>query len=575
MSNYRTEHQMLSGTLLKDGPYESIKQMLERIADMIPSNQILCELDKDKNMVYYTARDLYDEVCSYGDGLIDAGLKGEHIAIVADNCCRYLITDMTVSCGVGVVTPIDVEAPLSLLSLLLQKCDATAVVCSSRCVETLRQVQEDYPALKTIITIDKPLPGCLFYDDLVAKGASLGAKASFRRAQVDLDAPAKILFTSGTTGPNKGVVLTQRNLAANMMNCLDTIKVWKGRNIDLSVLPMHHAIEINTHIMARIGSGHLTCINGDMRKMMTNVKVFQPDTLTLVPMIVNVFYRNIWANAEKAGMADKLRKGIKLNNFLRHFGIDISRKLFSAVYAPFGGHLRMIVCGGSMLNPNIVKGMNDLGIRIENGYGITECGPLISMNPDPADDILSVGKPCPSFEVLLLNPDDEGVGELCVKGPSVSKGYYKDEKASAEVFYPDGFFNTGDSARIDSSGRIILVGRKKNTIILENGKNVCPEEVENAVETGLDYATEAIVYQAVHACGRKCLVAGVFIPDEDIRADRARIEADVNRLNALLPSYKRIDYVELVEAPLPRTASKKLIRTALPANCSGKGIEIA
>lgn len=575
MSKYKTEHQHLKNTLLKDGDYKSIREMLFRIADLIPDNEILCELDAKKNRIIYTAGDLFEEVMNFGDGLLDAGLSGAHIAIVADNCCRYLISDLTVSCGVGIVTPIDVEATPELLAVLLAKCDADAVICSSRCLEGLRQAQAACPLLKTFITLDERVDGCLFYEELVKKGASLAKKSIYRNLALDLDTPVKILFTSGTTGPNKGVVLTQRNLAANMMNCLDSIKREEGRNIDMSVLPMHHAIEINTHIMGRIGSGHLTCINGNLRNMMTNIKIFKPDSITLVPMIVNVFYRTIWANAEKAGKADKLRKGIKLVKLAGRFGLDISHKLFPDVFAPFGGNLKMIVCGGSMLNPTIVKGMNELGFHIENGYGITECGPLISLNTDPAKDILSVGYPAPRFEVRIDNPDEEGIGDLCVKGPSISSGYYKDEKATAEVFYSDGFFNTGDSARIDSKGRIFLVGRKKNTIVLESGKNVCPEEVENAVEAGLDYAAESIVYQAsADAAGRKFLVAAVYIPDEGARADRARIESDIRKVNATLPGYKRPDYVEILTEPLPRTSSKKLIRTGLPASCSGNGIEI-
>ena len=574
MKRYKTERQYLSKTLLRDGDYSSIREMILRIAKEIPEKEILCELDREKKRVTWTAKQLCEEVMHLGEGFLSEGLGGAHIAIVADNSSRYLISDIAISCGVGVVTPIDVEATPELLGTLLRKCDADAVLCSARCLENIRKARAGCPRLKTLITIDKRMEGCLFYDDMLAGGAALAPNGPYHTLELDLDAPVKILFTSGTTGPNKGVVLTQRNLAANMMNCLDTVKRSPGRNVDLAVLPMHHAIEINTHIMARVGAGHLTCINGNLKSMMNNIKIFQPETITVVPMIINVFYRTIWNNAEKAGKADKLRKGIKLAALCRKFGFDITHRIFKEVYAPFGGNLNMIVCGGSMLNPNVVKGMNDLGIRVENGYGITECGPLISMNADPANDIFSVGKAAPRFEVKISSPDADGVGELCVKGPSVSKGYYKDEEATREVFYPDGFFNTGDSARLDPDGRIVLFGRKKNTIILENGKNVCPEEVENTIETSLDYAAESIVYQAEYRQSRKYLTAMVWIPDDSVRTDTERIAADICRMNDTLPVYKRIDYVELAASPLERTASKKLIRTAVPAECSGKGIEI-
>ena len=248
------------------------------------------------------------------------------------------------------------------------------------------------------------------------------------------------------------------------------------------------------------------------------------------------------------------------------------------MYAPFGGNLNLIVCGGSMLNPVVIKGMNDLGIQIHNGYGITECGPLISMNADTLDEHLSVGPACPGLEVKIENPDEDGVGELCVRGKSVSHGYYKDPVATAAVFSEDGFFNTGDSARIDSKGRIILVGRKKNTIVLQSGKNISPEEVENVIETHLDYADDIAVYLAAlplaGGTSRDILCAGLYIKDQEIRRDTARIRADIEAVNALLPEYKNIEYIELVDEEYEKTSTRKIRRTQLPTVCSGKGIHL-
>ena len=408
--------------------------------------------------------------------------------------------------------------------------------------------------------------------EIVGKGKTLDGE--YRNVELDLDAPAKILFTSGTTGANKGVVLTNANLAANMVNCMDSIMT-AGDTTSMSVLPMHHATEINTHIMTRIGSGRLTYVNGNIRNLMKNMKVFKPHLITVVPMIANAFYRNIQAGVKKAGKEEKLQKGIKLSNMLRKIGIDRTHKMFADLFVPFGGNLNMIVCGGSMLNPVVIKGMNDLGVRMENGYGITECGPLISINGDTLSEHLSVGKPCPGLQVKIASPDADGIGDLCVKGKSVFKEYYKDPEATAAVFDEEGFFNTGDSARIDSKGRIFLVGRKKNTIVLENGKNVCPEEIENVIETNMGYADEIAVYQAELKVGnvsRSVICAGIFIKDEQERGNRRAIEADMERINALLPDYKRIEYVELPSSEYQKTSSRKIIRKNLPQNCSGEGI---
>lgn len=577
MKKYRTEREYQRNTLLKDGDYRSIRDMLVRINRLIPETRILAELDKEKQIKYYTAHDIYEEVMCLGDGLIATGLAGAHIAIISENCCRYVFADITISSGVGVVTPIDCNAPVALMQTLLTKCDADAVLCGAGFLDIVREAQKGCPKVKTLITIDRKVEGLPYYEELVEKGRSMASASVYREIELNLDAPAKILFTSGTTGANKGVVLTNANLTANMINCMDVIQVDEGENTSMSVLPMHHATEINTHIMARIGCGRLTYVNDNMRNMMANIKIFQPTVLTIVPMIATAFYKTIWAQAKKAGKDEKLRKGIKLTNLLRKFGVDKTHDLFKDVYAPFGGKLKMIVCGGSMLNPVVIKGMNDLGIRIENGYGITECGPLISMNADTLKEHLSVGYPCPALETKIVNADENGIGELCVRGKSVAKGYYNDPAATAEVFGADGFFNTGDSARIDKKGRIFLMGRKKNTIVLQNGKNICPEEVENVIETNLDYANDIVVYQAELKSGsfvRETLVAGLYIEDADKRRDIEAIIADIRKVNALLPDYKRIEYIELPAQEYEKTSTRKIRRATLPTACSGTGISL-
>ena len=569
---YKTEREFHKNFLLKEGDYRSIREMLGRINRMIPQKVLLAELDAGNNLVEYTAQNIYNEVMALGEGLVAEGLKGAHIAIVSENCCRYVIADISISSGVGVVVPVDVNSPDNLMATLLQKSDADAVLCGADLVELMEQMQQCCPRLKKIITLDRKVAGYPSYEEIVGKGKTLDGE--YRNVELDLDAPAKILFTSGTTGANKGVVLTNANLAANMVNCMDSIMT-AGDTTSMSVLPMHHATEINTHIMTRIGSGRLTYVNGNMRNLMKNMKVFKPHLITVVPMIANAFYRNIQAGVKKAGKEEKLQKGIKLSNMLRKIGIDRTHKMFADLFVPFGGNLNMIVCGGSMLNPVVIKGMNDLGVRMENGYGITECGPLISINGDTLSEHLSVGKPCPGLQVKIASPDADGIGDLCVKGKSVFKEYYKDPEATAAVFDEEGFFNTGDSARIDSKGRIFLVGRKKNTIVLENGKNVCPEEIENVIETNVGYADEIAVYQAELKVGnvsRSVICAGIFIKDEQERGNRRAIEADMERINALLPDYKRIEYVELPSSEYRKTSSRKIIRKNLPQNCSGEGI---
>ncbi len=246
-----------------------------------------------------------------GDGLIAAGFEGAHIAIVSENCCRYVISDITISSGVGVVTPIDVNAPVQLTATLLNKCDANAVLCGIEQVDKIKEIQKDCPLLQEIITINGKIEGITSYEELVELGKKHAKESTYRTMKLDLDAPAKILFTSGTTGANKGVVLTNANLAANMLNGMDAIQTRSKKNTSMSVLPMHHATEINTHIMVRIGVGRRTFICSSMRTMMRDIKIFKPDVVTIVPMIANAFYKNIMNGVRKAGKEEKLNKSIK------------------------------------------------------------------------------------------------------------------------------------------------------------------------------------------------------------------------------------------------------------------------
>ena len=295
-------------------------------------------------------------------------------------------------------------------------------------------------------------------------------------------------------------------------------------------------------------------------------------------MIANMFYKTIWMKAKEAGKDALLKKGIKLVRLIRKFGKDISHKLFPDVFAPFGGNLRQIVCGGAMLNPEVTKGMADLGIYISNGYGITECGPLISMNTETVKEPYSVGAAAPKLEVKLVDIDEDGVGELCVRGKSVSLGYYKDDVATKTVFDKDGWFHTGDLVTMNKKGRIFMSGRKKNVIVLENGKNVCPEEIETEVANTIEYARECVAYKGEfvkNGAKREGIVLGLFVEDQELRSNVEKIKADIIALNKTLPNYKRVDYVVLVESEYEKTSTRKVKRdTIMTKHDSENGVVI-
>lgn len=558
---YYKETEMLKNTFLKEGDYKSTKEVFERIARLAPDAQILAELDSHRKIVYHTAKDLLEDVESFGDGLIALGLKGKHIALLAENSYKYFVTDVTIVGGAGVISPIDKDAKEDLLETLLKKCDAEVVICSAYLVPKIRDVAKKVEKIKTIITIDKKVDELATFDEIQKLGKEECNAGKYRALEPNLEDVAEIIFTSGTTGANKAVMLTGRNLATNMSNCLDVIRGSKKNNTSMSILPMHHATEIYTHIMPRVSAGRLTYINGSMKDMMINMKIFKPYIITVVPMVANAFYKTIWQEARKQGKEEKLKKGIKLCKMLNKFGIDATHKLFKDLFAPFGGNLQQIVCGGAPLDPEVVSGMRDLGVYIINGFGITECGPLVSMNADTLGDCASIGKACPRLEVKIFEPDENGIGELCVKGPSVSKGYYKDEEATKQVFDKDGFFHTGDLARQNKKGELFLAGRKKNLIVLDSGKNVYPEELEQAIVTNLRYVKDTMVFEEdceIKNEKKRLICAEIFLSDEKIDDDE--VINDFRKLNQTLAPYKRISYVEILDCDFERNASRKIMR---------------
>lgn len=557
----KTKRQELKKTLLKDGDYKSTKDVFLRIAKTCPDKPILANLNEEtKEIIYHTSREILSDIEKVGNAFLNLGLKDKHFVILADNSYEYIVVDMAVVGGLGVITPLDKDANAELLTILLNKCDANVIVCSSFELVKLEKIKDACPTLEKIITIDQKVDGYDFLKDLMESVCL--ENNPYRELEIDYEKTCQLLCTSGTTGPNKMVEICQRNMAANIINCIDAIKASKKENTSMSVLPMHHATEINTHILPRIASGELTYINDSMRTMMENIKIFKPHVITIVPMIANMFYKTIWQMAKKKGMDGKLKKGIKLIKLLRKFGIDVSHKLLKDVFAPFGGNLVQIVCGGAVLNPEVVKGFCDLGVFIINGYGITECGPLVSMNTDTINEVKSIGKACPKLEVKIDKPDENGVGELCVKGESVAKGYYKDPETTAISFDADGFFHTGDSASIDKKGKIFLSGRKKNTIVLDNGKNVYPEEIETDIINNIDYIKEIVVYQADIKDKNQvktCICAGVYL-DSETAPDLNQIKKDFLRVNQMLAVYKRIAYLDIVDSEYEKTSTRKIKR---------------
>lgn len=553
--------------ILALGPLYTIKELFTRSASYHGAKNVVCEKEKG-SLVYKSAADIRSDYTKLASALIDLGLEGKNIAIVSENSYKYIVVYAAVTCGVGTIVPIDKELKDEDIVKLINEADCEAVFCSRTFVKMLSSSCEKMPKVKHIIVTDCEYDGekVVMYSDLLKRGEELILSGDRRADEHSVypDDVAAILFTSGTTGANKGVMLTHRNITSNINDILVLIP---DEPTSISILPMNHSFEFNCHILPAIYVGMTVCINSSLRYVMSDIKLYRPYMTVVVPLFVEAIYRSIADGIEKSGQKNKVKRGIFLSKILLKMGIDARRSIFKSVIQSFGGNFYYMVCGGAPVNPETVKKLYELGFDISIGYGMTECSPIISVNREAGKNAYNVGLPVPSTEVGINNPDDDGIGEIMIRGDKIASGYYKDERSYKESFYGD-WFLTGDFGKIDKNGNVYVTGRKKSLIILDNGKNVYPEEIEAFVSEKLPYVKEIIVHESPvsHGKGGGAVAATVYIDMkkqfENRRSDEAEVivKEDMREVNRLLPAYKQIRYVYISSDELPKTSTGKIIR---------------
>ena len=378
------------------------------------------------------------------------------------------------------------------------------------------------------------------------------------------------MFTSGTTGKGKGVMLSLKNICSDMEQGMYNFNITERT---LFALPPHHTFGSTVNFIGHFAQGCEIYISSGLRYIMEELKTFKPTHLILVPLFVETFYKRIMSAAEKSGQLKKLQSGIKLSNALRKVGLDLRDKLFAkSVLSNFGGELKMIICGGAALNQTIIDFFESIGVVILNGYGITECAPLISCNRNECRKNGSVGLPIIGGEVKIDNPNEKGEGEICYRGPNVMQGYYKNEEATREVIDEDGFFHTGDIGyvkNIDGDQWLYITGRIKNLIILSNGKNVYPEEIETDIQ-GIYGVGEVVVYAGESKSGDKSdLIVAEIYPDFDalklrgIEDAEAYFNREIKPINQKNPPYKFVGLIKIRNEEFPKNTSRKITRFKL------------
>ena len=553
--------------------YTDLKDMLQKSGELYGERPAyMFKTDKPGQFRTITHKEFRDEIKALGTALVKMGLKDKRIAVISENRYEWELAYLSIATGTGVVVPLDKALPENELESLILRSQAEAIFYSHKYDEVMNKLREKKNTnLKYFISmdIDENNNGIYSQKQLVEKGKKLLEEGNreFLDAKIDAEKMGIMLFTSGTTAMSKAVMLSHKNIVSNMMDIGKTFDIYEEDRL-LSFLPLHHVFECTAGFLFVISTGACICFCEGVKHMADNIKEFQITAMISVPAVYEVIYRKLLKAIEKKGKLETVKKGIKISEVLLKVGIDVRRKIFKEIHDNLGGKLRLAVAGGAALDPETQKGFNDLGIKLLQGYGLTETSPVVAADTPKGYKIGSIGKKLPSFEVKIENPDEDGIGELIAKGPSVMLGYYENEEATKEAIDKDGWFHTGDLAKIDKDGYIYICGRKKSVIVLNNGKNVFPEEIENLLNK-IEGIKESFVYEKKEDDG-DVKVCCKLVYDKDLIKDMYNIEGEdnikdflwkkVKEVNNLMPKYKYVREMIISEEELIKTTTLKIKR---------------
>lgn len=542
----------------------SIKEMME-LAVKEDGDKVAFRYREDEKIVDVTYKEFQNDTLALGTALLEKGFTKNHIAVIGDNSYNWITVYLTVLKSSSVIAPIDKELPIEDVVNVVNDSDSVVLFYDAKHEKALMEYADKMPNIKYFIGFSREADNGKFlsYYKFKEEGRKLykdGNKKYDTQGSDEYELKM-LVYTSGTTGMAKGVMLTEHNLVSCIYYGLQTASILTRC---LSVLPYHHTYEAVAGLLVALHKRVTICINESIKSVSKNLQLYKPDYVYLVPAFAEVFYKKIWSNAEKSGKDKALKMMIPVSNALRKVGIDLRRKLFKSVHAAFGGELREIVCGGAPLRPELASFFDSIGITLLNGYGITECSPLVSVNQMNFNDPETVGVILPCCEVKIENPTEDGDGEILVKGDIVMMGYYKRPDLTEEVL-KDGWFNTGDYGKINEKGQLMITGRKKNLIVLENGKNVFPEELELYISS-ISYVADVVVYGVKNESGAEVgLCAEVFANEErvaelNIEDVEVTLKKDISKVCEKLPIYKRITQVVLRKEPFEKTTTNKIKR---------------
>ncbi len=515
-----------------------------------------------------------NDVEYFGTALLNLGLSNSSIAVLGENRYEWCVSYLSTVNGVGTIVPLDKELPANEITNLLTRSEATAIIFSGKYREQIKMLKSTINTVKIYIDMDSQTneDGILSFQELLKEGEQLveAGDKSFDSVKIDPEAARILIFTSGTTDIAKGVMLSHQNICADIMGVCSTVQV-NSDDKSLSILPLHHTYECSLGFLAFIYNGAAISFNDGLRNITKNLKNVKPTVMITVPLLIENIYKKIQDKLNKSRTVKlKFNFALFLTTILSVFKINLSRKLFKEIHDSFGGEMRLIIVGAAPIKPEVSRFFRRIGIKVLQGYGLTECSPLVAGNRDKSFKDKSCGKAIPGVEIKILQPDNNGIGEILVKGKNVMLGYFRNEKATKKCL-SNGWFYTGDLGYMDRKGFLYITGRLKNVIVTKNGKKIFPEEVENYINSD-PFVRESYVWGKYDENSGDTVVCAQILPNVEAIANKLNamnISKDeltkifkniVKSVNGKMPLYKHIKEFSLRENEFLRTTTHKIKR---------------
>lgn len=521
-------------------------------------------------------KEFVNEVNELGTALINLGLKDKRIAIISENRYEWCVAYLATVCGTGLVVPLDKSLPENEIRSLIERSEVDAIIYSKKYDDIMnRMKKEKFANLKFYISMDLESDKDKIYSqkELIEKGKKYieNGDKRFVEAKIDNEKMSIMLFTSGTTSKSKAVALSHKNLCTNIQDIAAMFDI-NEKDTFLSFLPLHHTFESTVGFLYPIYAGGAIAYCEGVKHLAENIKEYQITAMISVPILYENMYKKVMRGIAKKGKLEKVQKGMKISNFLMKFHIDVRRKIFKEIHDLLGGKVRLFINGAAALDPEVEKGFNSLGINMAQGYGLTETSPVLAAGNGERkySRIGSVGRAFPSVEIKIEDPDETGVGEIVAKADSVMLEYYGNEEATKEVLV-DGWFHTGDLGYFDKDGYLYIAGRKKSVIVLKNGKNIYPEEIEGLIGR-IDGVKESFVYgvPSTNADEKESKInAEIVYEKERIEEILGTLNEEkikeymwehVKEINKTMPAYKYIREIIVTDQELIKTTTEKVKR---------------